>query len=152
MLGAIVKSQDKLLEETIAEAINQKTPMPNITFLGSYNSGFQLANNTGIISNLVTSLTDTYQVYELRRKVAPGTATCRSSLLGRREQCSCSRRSLSEHCEPTHGAHSMSTVSKSSPRSPGEPGEQEDLIGYIDLELDALMARVQLISYRYILL
>ena len=28
----------------------------------------------------------------------------------------------------------------------------EDLIMYIDLELDALMVRVQLISYRYILL
>ena len=28
----------------------------------------------------------------------------------------------------------------------------EDLIVYIDLELDALIARVQLISYRYILL
>ena len=52
MLGAIVKSQDKLLEETIAEAINQKTPVPNITFSGSHNSGFQLANNTGTISNL----------------------------------------------------------------------------------------------------
>ena len=46
----------------------------------------------------------------------------------------------------------MSTVSKSSPCSPGEPVEQEDLIVYIDLELDALMARVQLISHRYILL
>ena len=30
--------------------------------------------------------TDTYQVYELHREVALGTATCRSSLLGRREQ------------------------------------------------------------------
>lgn len=28
----------------------------------------------------------------------------------------------------------------------------EDLIMYIDLEFDAVMARVQLISYRYILL
>ena len=35
---------------------------------------------------------------------------------------------------------------------PGEPLSQEDFLGYIDLELDALTARVQLISYRYILL
>ena len=33
-----------------------------------------------------------------------------------------------------------------------EPGEPADLNVYIDLELDTLMARVQLISYRYILL
>ena len=52
ILGAIVKSQDKLLEKAIAEAINQKTPVPNIIFSGSHNSGFQLANNTGTISNL----------------------------------------------------------------------------------------------------
>ncbi|KAL8909867.1 MAG: hypothetical protein Q9171_004817 [Xanthocarpia ochracea] len=52
MLGAVVKSQDKLLEEAIAEAVNQKTPVPNITFSGSHNSGFQLATNAGTISNL----------------------------------------------------------------------------------------------------
>ena len=33
-----------------------------------------------------------------------------------------------------------------------EPGEPADLNVYIDLELDTLIARVQLISYRYILL
>ncbi|KAL8924559.1 MAG: hypothetical protein Q9172_002643 [Xanthocarpia lactea] len=52
MLGAVVKSQDKLLEEAIVEAVNQKTPVPNITFSGSRNSGFQLATNAGTISNL----------------------------------------------------------------------------------------------------
>ena len=52
MLGAVVESQDKLLEEAIAEAVNQKTPMPNITFSGSHNSGFQLGNNAGTISSL----------------------------------------------------------------------------------------------------
>lgn len=52
MLGNAVKSQDKLLEETIVEAINQKTSVPNITFSSSHNSGLQLANNTGTINNL----------------------------------------------------------------------------------------------------
>ncbi|KAL9611365.1 MAG: hypothetical protein Q9167_003984 [Letrouitia subvulpina] len=52
MLGAIVQYQDKLLEETIVEAMNQKAPRLNISFLGSYNSGLQLVNNTGTISNM----------------------------------------------------------------------------------------------------
>ena len=33
-----------------------------------------------------------------------------------------------------------------------EYSEQENLIRYIDLELDAFIARIQLFSYRYILL
>ena len=52
MLGAVVKSQDRLLEEAIVEAINQKTSVSNITFSGSHNLGLQLASNTGTISNL----------------------------------------------------------------------------------------------------
>ena len=52
-LETIVKSQDKLLEEAIAEAMKQKSPAaPNISFSGSHNSGFQSATNTGTISNL----------------------------------------------------------------------------------------------------
>ena len=64
-----------------------------------------------------------------------------------------------------HGAQGIISGEPREPRSrgahgaqedhdgePGEPNEPEDLIGYIDLELDALMACVQLISYRYILL
>ena len=90
----------------------------------------------------VTSLTDTYQVYELRRKVALGTATCRSLLLGRRKQYSCSRRLLSKYYKLTYGAYSINTVSKSLLRLPGKLDKQEDLIRYIDLELDALIARV----------
>ena len=87
----------------------------------------------------VTSLTDTYQVYELRRQVALGTAT---------------RRSLSDR-SLSRGARRRAQLDNSlwnDGVAPGEPGEQEDLIVYIDLEFDALMARVQLISYRYILL
>lgn len=53
MLGKVVKSQDKLLEEAIVEAMKQMSPAaPNVTFSGSHNSGFQLANNTGTISGL----------------------------------------------------------------------------------------------------
>ncbi|KAL8855242.1 MAG: hypothetical protein Q9178_008099 [Gyalolechia marmorata] len=53
MLETVVKSQDKLLEEAIVEAMKQMSPAaPNVTFSGCHNSGFQLGNNTGIISNL----------------------------------------------------------------------------------------------------
>ena len=52
MLRAVVKDQDKLLEEAVVEALDPKTSTPNVVFSGSHNSGFQLANNTGTISNL----------------------------------------------------------------------------------------------------
>ncbi|KAL8873244.1 MAG: hypothetical protein Q9198_007057 [Flavoplaca austrocitrina] len=53
MLETVAKSQDKLLEEAIVEAMKQHSPAaPNVTFSGSHNSGFQLANNIGSISNL----------------------------------------------------------------------------------------------------
>ena len=51
-LEAVVKGQDRLLEDAIVENISQKAPVSNISFSGSYNSGFQLANNVGSISNL----------------------------------------------------------------------------------------------------
>ena len=87
----------------------------------------------------VTSLTDTYQIYKLRRQVALGTATRRNS----------SDRPLSR------GARRRAQLDNSlwnDGVAPGEPGEQEDLIVDIDLEFDVFMARVQLISYHYILL
>ena len=87
----------------------------------------------------VTSLTDTYQIYELRKQVALGTATRRSS----------SDRPLSR------GARRRAQLDNSLGNdgvAPDEPGEREDLIVYIDLEYDAFIARVQLISYRCILL
>ena len=53
MLGTVVQGQDKLLETAIVEAINSRSPAAsNISFSGSQNSGFQLANNTGTISNI----------------------------------------------------------------------------------------------------
>ena len=60
-----------------------------------------------------------------------------------------SAQSLPRHDEPLS---QLSRSEGSEDNEPNEQDEQEDLIVYIDLELDALMARVQLISYRYILL
>ena len=49
----VVQGQDKLLEKAIVEAMNSRSPAaPNTSFSGSHNSGLQLANNTGTISNL----------------------------------------------------------------------------------------------------
>ena len=53
MLETVVQGQDTLLEKAIVKAIKSRSPAaPNISFSGSHNSGFQLANNTGTISNL----------------------------------------------------------------------------------------------------
>ena len=43
MLGAVVKGQDKLLEEAVVEALGQKTSTPNVVFSGSHNSGKQIS-------------------------------------------------------------------------------------------------------------
>ena len=52
ILRTVAETQDKFLEEAITKAINQKTPPSSISFSGSHNSGFQLAYNTGTLSNL----------------------------------------------------------------------------------------------------
>ena len=52
MLKAIAEGQDKLLQGAIAEATRHKTPSSHVSFSGSHNSEFQLAHNTGTISNL----------------------------------------------------------------------------------------------------
>ena len=52
MLGTVVQGQDKSLEKAIVKAINSRSPAAsNISFSGSHNSGFQLANNIGTISS-----------------------------------------------------------------------------------------------------
>ena len=52
MLQAVVKTQDKLLQEAITETLNQNSLPSSVSFSGSHNLGFQLAYNTGTISNL----------------------------------------------------------------------------------------------------
>ena len=102
---------------------------------------------------------DTYQVYEVRREVVLRTATYRNSpdrRLGKKARWRVRLDSSPWNDGVDPGRVQQAGGSTARLGTTGsiqdEYSEQEDLIRYIDLELDALIARVQLISYRYILL